>query len=122
MEFVRNLLLFLHLLGMAILVAMFFLQRRTAPEGPLNNPEGPLNKGWLHGSVLQLLTGMGLVGVAEVMDRDLNHVKIGVKLVVVVVIAGLAVGFQNRERIANWLTPTLAALVVLNTGVAVFWS
>ncbi|SHG50363.1 hypothetical protein [Streptoalloteichus hindustanus] len=114
MEFVRNLLVFLHLLGMAALVAAFLLQRRTAPGGPLN-------KAWLHGSLLQLLTGIALVGVAEAAHREVNHVKIGVKLVVLVVIAGFAAGMSSKKTIPAWLTPTLAALVVLNTGVAVFW-
>ncbi|WP_158844512.1 hypothetical protein [Saccharothrix deserti] len=115
MEFVRLLLVFLHLLGMGMLVAMFFVQRRAGADAPLN-------KGWLHGSALQLLTGVALVGLAPLTDQDYNHLKIGVKLLVVVVIAGLVAVNLSKPKPATWLTPALAGLVVLNTGVAVFWT
>ncbi|MCP3800383.1 hypothetical protein NLX83_14050 [Allokutzneria sp. A3M-2-11 16] len=114
MEFLRLVLVFLHLLGMAVLVAMLLLQRRTAPDGPLN-------KGWLHGSLLQLVTGLALVGIAEMGEPPVNHAKVGVKLVVLLVILGLVAVNVRKEKFAGWLVPTLAALVVLNTGVAVFW-
>ncbi|WP_447004381.1 hypothetical protein ACRAKI_32915 [Saccharothrix isguenensis] len=115
MEFVRLLLLFLHLLGMAMLVAMFLVQRRVGADEPLN-------KGWLHAGALQLLTGLALVGLAPLTDQDYNHVKVGVKLVVLLVIAGLVAVNVSKPKPPTWLTPTLAGLVVLNTGVAVFWT
>jgi len=114
-EFVRLLLVFLHLLGMGMLVAMFFVQNRVGRDGPLN-------KGWLHGAALQLLTGVALVGLAPLTDKEYDHVKIGVKLLVVVLIAGLVAANLNKSKVASWLTPTLAGLVVLNVGVAVFWT
>ncbi|CCH34974.1 hypothetical protein ABZ816_20645 [Actinosynnema sp. NPDC047251] len=115
MEFVRLLLVFLHLLGMGMLVAMFFVQNRAGKDAPLN-------KGWLHGAALQLLTGVALVGLAPLTDKDYNHVKLGVKLLVVVLIAGLVAVNLNKRKVASWLTPALAGLVVLNVGVAVFWT
>ncbi|GAA3461221.1 MULTISPECIES: hypothetical protein [Saccharothrix] len=114
MEFVRLLLVFLHLLGMGMLVAMFFVQRRAGADAPMN-------KGWLHGSALQLLTGVALVGLAPLTDQDYDHVKIGVKTLVLVVIAAL-VAVNVNKRPASWLTPALAGLVVLNVGIAVFWT
>lgn len=115
MEFVRLLLLFLHLLGMGMLVAMFFVQRRAGADAPLN-------KGWLHAAALQLLTGVALVGLAPLTDQDYDHAKIGVKLLVLVVIAGLVAMNVSKPKPATWLTPTLIALVVVNTGIAVFWT
>ncbi|MEU4801997.1 hypothetical protein [Actinosynnema sp. NPDC023587] len=115
MEFVRLLLVFLHLLGMGMLVAMFLVQNRAGKDGPLN-------KGWLHGAALQLLTGVALVGLAPLTDQDYDHVKIGVKLLVVVVVAGLVAVNLNKPKVPSWLTPALAGLVVLNVGVAVFWT
>ncbi|MGM1060795.1 hypothetical protein [Saccharothrix sp. Mg75] len=114
MEFVRLLLVFLHLLGMAVLVAMFFVQRRAGADAPLN-------KGWLHGSALQLLTGVALVGLAPLTDQDYDHVKIGIKTLVLVAVAAL-VAVNLKKRPASWLTPALAGLVVLNVGIAVFWT
>lgn len=115
MEFLRQLLLFVHLLGMAVLVAAFLLQRRTAAGGPLN-------PAWLHGSGLQLITGLALVGVLDVQRDDVNHAKPGVKLLVVLVIGVLALVHRKRDRLPNWLVPALAGLVVLNAGIAVFWA
>ncbi|HEY7595335.1 MAG TPA: hypothetical protein VH969_19450 [Actinophytocola sp.] len=116
MEFVRQLLVFLHLLGMAILVAMFFVQRRL-PAG------SPLNVGWLHGAALQLVTGLALQLLAPLTHADYNHVKLGIKLLVLLVIGGLALVYVIRRVPApRWLPVTLVSLVVVNVGLAVFWS
>jgi len=115
MEIVRLLLVFLHLLGMALLLGSFLVQRRVAPQGPLN-------VGWLHGSLLQLITGLALVGVNEAEDRELNNIKIAVKLVVLLVILGAIVIYRRRETLPPWVAPGLAGLVVVNTAIAVFWT
>ncbi|HWO66805.1 MAG TPA: hypothetical protein VNO31_42910 [Umezawaea sp.] len=115
MEFVRLLLVFLHLLGMGMLVAMFFLQVRAGAGAPLN-------KGWLHGAGLQLLTGLALVGLSPLTDKDYDHFKVGVKLLVLVVIGVLAFLYVRKPAAPAWLPRALAGLVVLNVGVAVFWT
>lgn len=115
MEIVRLSLLFLHLLGMSLLLGSFLVQLRVAPSGPLS-------AGWLHGSLLQLITGVGLVGVNEIMDRDLDRVKVTVKLLVLLVILGAIVVYRRRAALATWVAPTLAGLVVANVAVAVFWT
>ncbi|MGW0518912.1 hypothetical protein [Crossiella sp. NPDC003009] len=114
MEFVRLALVFLHLLGMAMLVGMILLQLKTAKDGPLN-------KGWLHGVLLQLVTGVALVGIQYPLGRDVDNIKIGVKLLVLIVIGALVAANLSKQKIASWMVPTLAALTVLNVGVAVFW-
>lgn len=115
MEFLRLLLVFLHLLGMALLIGTFMLQAKAGREAPVN-------KGWLHGSGLQLITGLALTGIAPAMDKDLDYVKIGIKLVVLLVIGGLALAFLRKPAAPSWLNPALGALVVINTGLAVFWT
>ncbi|PPK69694.1 hypothetical protein V5P93_006663 [Actinokineospora auranticolor] len=113
MEFVRHLLVFLHLLGMGLLLGTLLLQLRTPNE---------LNKGWLHGSGLQLVTGIALMALAPLTDAHYNHAKLGVKLTVVVVILVLAFVYLAKRACPRWLAPTLGGLVVLNVGLAVFWS
>jgi hypothetical protein len=115
MGVVRLSLVFLHLLGMAVLVAMFFVQRRTAPEGPLN-------KGWLHGIGLQLTTGVALYVLAPLTGRGYDHVKLGLKTVILVAIALLAFTYVNKAKIPSWLAPLLLGLTVLNVGIAVYWT
>jgi hypothetical protein len=115
-DFVRLLLLFLHLLGMAILVGVFLLARR-APAG------APLNVGWVHGSALQLITGLALALLAPLTHADYSSTKLAFKMVVLLIIGGLALVFVIRRVPApRWLNPTLAGLVVLNVGLAVFWT
>ena len=115
MEFVRLLLVFLHLLGMGMLVAMFFLQTRAGVGAALN-------KGWLHGAGLQLVTGLALVGLSPLTSHEYNHVKVGVKLLVLVVIGVLAFVYVRKPSAPGWVPRALAGLVVVNVAVAVFWT
>jgi hypothetical protein len=114
-DFVRDLLVFFHLLGMALLVATFLIQLRAGTPAPVN-------PGWLHGAALQLVTGLALMLLAPLTDADYNDMKLGIKLVVLVGIGGLAITFMIRRMAAQrWLTLVLGGLVVLNVGLAVFW-
>jgi len=116
MEFVRLVLVFLHLLGMAMLIGTFMLQAKAGAGAPVN-------KGWLHGAGLQLITGLILMGLDPINDEvEYNPIKIGIKLLVLVVIGGLALGFLRKPTAPSWLNPTLGGLVVLNVGLAVFWT
>jgi uncharacterized membrane protein SirB2 len=112
--FLRDLLLFLHLLGMATLVGAFLLQLRI-PAG------APLTAGWLHGLGLQLVTGLALMLLAPLTHQDYDQVKLGFKILVLVIIGVLAIMFTIRKTAPRWLTFTLGGLVVLNVGIAVFW-
>ena len=113
MEFVRLLLVFLHLLGMGVLVGTFLLQRRAT--------DGALNKGWLHGVALQLITGVALIAIAGATNSDYNHMKLGIKTLVLIAIAGIVFVYL-RKPAPKWVGPALGGLVVLNVGLAVFWS
>lgn len=116
MEFVRLLLVFLHLLGMAILVGTFLVQNRAGAGARLN-------VGWLHGAALQLVTGVALQLLAPATDQDYIEAKLGIKLLVLLVIGGLALGYiLKRVPAPRWLNPALAGLVVVNVGLAVFWT
>ena len=116
MEFVRLLLVFLHLLGMALLVGMFLVQRRAPADSPMN-------PGWLHVAGLQLITGLALQLLAPATDQDYNSAKLGIKTLVLLVIGALALVYVIRRVPApKWLPPTLVGLVVVNVGIAVFWT
>lgn len=116
MEFLRLVLIFLHLLGMAVLIGTFMLQLKAGAGAPLS-------RGWLHGVGLQLITGLALMGIDPALDDvDYNHMKLGIKLLVLGVIAGLAFGFLRKPVAPRWLSPALGGLVVLNVALAVFWT
>jgi hypothetical protein len=115
MSFVRDLLVFLHLLGMATLVGVFLVQLRAGPGAALN-------KGWLHGGALQLVTGVTLQLIGPATDAGYNNAKLGIKLLVLLIIGGLVAFFMIRRANPRWLPFTLVGLVVVNVGLAVFWN
>jgi hypothetical protein len=88
MEALEGVLVFAHLLGMAAIVGGYFAGLRNVPKR--------LSAGMVHGTLLQLLTGVLLVGIAEAMgDEPVNHAKVGIKLAIVVVLAAGILAITN---------------------------
>ncbi|MFD0774118.1 hypothetical protein ACFQZ2_09295 [Streptomonospora algeriensis] len=110
MDFIYSVLAFLHLLGMAGIIAGFMLQLIAGHRS------GP--KSILHSSLLQLVTGLLLLGLAEMGDDPVNHAKFGVKLVVALAVVVVAV--FNVRKPNTRLAIAAGALAIANVGVAVF--
>ncbi|WP_020578569.1 hypothetical protein [Actinopolymorpha alba] len=113
MEFVRQLLLFVHFIGLASLLGGLLFQ--------MKGPERRINSGILHGALTQVVSGVLLVGVLQGLDDPVNNAKVGVKLVVVLVITALAWLNRKKPTIPSGLFVGLTALAMLNVGIAVFW-
>ncbi|KZE18400.1 MULTISPECIES: hypothetical protein [Brevibacterium] len=91
MEILREVLLTLHLIGMAIIVGGYFTVIRSPRVLP----------GMLHASYLQLVTGLLLVGLAEMGGGQVDHMKIGIKLVVAILVTVFAfLGNRQEKRFA----------------------
>ena len=77
----------------------------------------------LHGAYLQLLTGVALVGVIQGADLDdVDNLKIGVKLVILLALTALAIVYRRRKtRTPQWEVPTIGVLTLVNNVIAVFW-
>lgn len=113
MDFLLDLLLFVHLVGMGALFGGLFVQTRANPR--------VVNTAMFHGILTQLVSGIALVGVLEAGDEAVDHVKIAVKLVVALVIGALVLVNRRRSAISGSTYGVLLGLTVLNIGVAVFW-
>jgi FtsH-binding integral membrane protein len=114
MEILRDVLVFLHFIGLAALFGGLFVQVKSDPR--------VVNNAVIHGVLTQLVTGLLLVGVLEGMDDlEVNNAKVGVKLLVALVIAVLAFANRKKTSIPNGLFFGLMGLTVLNIAVAVFW-
>ena len=113
MDLLRDLLLFLHFIGLAALFGGLFVQVKAAPR--------LVNNAMLHGILTQVVTGLLLVGVLEGLDADVDNIKVAVKLLVAVVIAVLVVANRKKPSLPNGLYLGLLGLTVANIGVAVFW-
>ncbi len=115
MELLRDILVFLHFIGLAALFGGLFVQIKSSPR--------VVNNAVIHGILTQLVTGLLLVGVIEADgagDTDFR-MKIGVKLAVALVIAVLAFANRRKTSIPNGLFFGLMGLTVLNVAIAVFW-
>jgi hypothetical protein len=113
MDFAREVLIFLHLLGMASLFGGAFVQIRAS--------ERVVNNAMLHGVLTQVVTGLLLVGILEAGTAPVDHVKVGVKFALAVVIAVLLVVNRRKPALPNGLFFGLLGLTVVTVGVAVFW-
>ncbi len=117
MDFLRDVLVFLHFLGLAALFGGLFAQLRAERR--------VVDAAVLHGSLTQLVTGLLLVGLREAQGEPVPeqfHLKIGVKLLVTVVIVALAFVLRKAPELKNGSYVALLGLTVLNIGVAVFWN
>lgn len=117
----------LHFIGLAAIIGSYM----TVLKAPRVIP------GMLHGAILQVVTGIVLVGLNEMNDATLNHTKVGIKLLITIVILALAVVGLRRATSAAAVpsdggavatatsTATLAhaigILAVVNVIIAVVW-
>ena len=76
----------------------------------------------LDGAVLQLLTGIAMMGLIPALDVDPNYAKLGIKLVIAVVVAVLAfIGsrkFKKGEPVSTGLAHGVGGLALLNIAIA----
>ncbi len=116
MPVLLNILLALHILGLAAIIGAFFVQMRKS--------DGFATNVVLAGAITQVLTGIALVGVGEGIGRDYNMIKIGVKLVLALVVLGAAIAAVVAEkrgaRVKPWFH-TAGGTAIINVLVAVLW-
>lgn len=109
-----DILVLLHLLFMAALIGGYFVAA-TQRSG--------INTVMVWGARLQLLTGLALMGVAIADDLDVNHTKLGIKLLIalaVVALAEISAGKQKRGAASPTLVHIAGVLALVNVVIAVF--
>ena len=90
MDFLHSLLLAGHFIGLALLVGTFFVQMRAKAGHNFTL--------LLIGGALQLVTGVSLYGLAMANDADVNHMKLGIKgVIALVVFVAALVGFLRQR-------------------------
>ena len=80
----------IHILSVIGILALLLLQWNKSPR--------KLNPGVLHAGLAALIAGVVMVGLHESVkpDEELNHTKIGIKFLVLIVI--LALGYKNVKK------------------------
>ena len=115
MEILHTILVFLHIVGAAALLGGWLATFKTPTVGLFQ----------FIGAWVQLVTGILLVGLNGMGDGSVNHVKIAVKLVILIVILVAAwIGrrkAKNNEPVSVGIAHTVGGLTLVNIALAVFW-
>ena len=115
MSVLTAILVALHLLGMAAIVGTFFAQMRAK--------NGFATGVILTGAIIQVLTGIGLIGILHSAD-GFNWAKYGTHAVIGLIILGAAiagvVAKSKHARVQPWFH-TAGGLAVVNLLIAVLW-
>ena len=102
----------IHLLSVIGILVLLFLQWNKSPR--------KLNPGVLHAGLTALVAGLILVGLHKNVkpDEELNHIAVGIKFVILVVI--LALGYKNikKPELSKNIWLTMFGLTVTNIVIA----
>jgi hypothetical protein len=118
MTLLRHAFLALHFIGLAAILAGWFVYRRSQVVEALA----------VWGARIQVATGLVLVGIAEALAtqaRPVNHAKVGVKLVIALAVVAVYEIANARARKKSGDVGTLvtagAGLTLANILVATLW-
>ena len=102
----------IHILSVIGILVLLLLQWNKKPRN--------LNPGVLHAGLTALIAGIVMVGLHDSVkpDEPLNHTKVGIKFLVLVVI--LALGYKNvkKPELSKNVWLTMLGLTVLNIVIA----
>jgi hypothetical protein len=116
MAIVFGILLVIHMVGWAIVLGGTLTHLRPAR----------IATGVTHGALTAVVAGILMVGLAEMTGGGLDYTAayawVAVKLVIGLIITGLAIyGARREEKVTTGLVGGIAGLTVLNIAVAVLW-
>ncbi len=102
----------IHLLSVIGILVLLLLQWNKSPR--------KLNPGVLHAGLTALIAGVVMIGLHDSVkpDEELNHTKIGIKFLVLVVI--LALGYKNvkKPELSKNIWLVMIGLTVFNIVIA----
>ncbi len=113
MGFLREVLVFLHLIGFALLLGGAVAQYLS---GKLR-----INLPMLAGAVTQVVTGVALAGVPGEDGHRPAPAPLAVKLVVALCVLAMTFFPRKREKVARGHFLAIVALVLGNAAIGVFW-
>ncbi|MEC5179965.1 hypothetical protein [Arthrobacter sp. CG_A4] len=121
MQLVYNIVVFLHIVGAAMIVGIWIGQMKKPTVHPRQ----------FDGAMLQLLTGIALMGLIPVLGQtiprfaDPDYVKLGVKFAVALAVGVLAfLGRRKYKKGADTgkgLAHGVGGLALLNVAIATLW-
>jgi predicted membrane protein len=120
-ELSRNILVILHLVGMASVLGGFLTQMKA-----MGKKAARIVPAMIHGAWTALITGILLVGVAQWRigmgaNFEVDHTKIAVKSVIAAVIVVLVMINRKKDNVATPAFGAIGALTLTNLVLAVIW-
>ncbi|MET4622516.1 multisubunit Na+/H+ antiporter MnhB subunit [Arthrobacter sp. 2762] len=117
MSILFSILVFLHIVGAAMIVGYWIATIKTPTVHPRQRD----------GAFLQLLTGIAMMGLLPLMpDADPNYFKLGIKFAIGVAVAVLAVigsrKVKNGEPVSTGLAHGVGGLALVNIAIATIWN
>lgn len=118
-EITRNTLIILHFVGLASLLGGFLTQMKS-----LKTASAKILPAMVHGAWTMLATGLLLVGLAEYRvamgaNFEVDHVKIGIKSLVITVILILVMANRKKQQVSSGIVGAIGALSLINIALAV---
>ena len=116
MEIATNIVLILHLIGLASLLGGFLSQMKSLKTG------GAIVPGILHGAITLFVTGFALVGMVPLANPNehVNNLVLAAKCVIITVIFVLALAYNKKDlSTKKWVLPVIALLTIVNVALAV---
>lgn len=115
MNIVYNIMVFLHVVGAAMIVGIWIANMKKPTVHPRQ----------FDGAALQLLTGIVMMGLIPALDMDANYAKLGIKFAVALAVGVLAfIGrrkYKKDEPVSAGLAHAVGGLALLNIGIATLW-
>ncbi|GAB5080577.1 hypothetical protein [Arthrobacter sp. AD-310] len=116
MNIVYNIVVFLHIVGAAMIVGIWIGQMKKPTVHPRQ----------FDGAMLQLFTGVVLMGLIPALDMDANYAKLGIKLVIALAVGVLAfIGrrkYKAGQPVSAGLAHAVGGLALLNIAIATIWN
>ncbi|MEI7033070.1 hypothetical protein [Streptomyces pratensis] len=117
MDVLINVVVALHIIGIASLLGGFLTQMKAMGAGTAR-----FVPAMLHGALTMLVTGIALVGLNQADDQAVNNVKIGVKLLILVAVLALVYVKRDDEKVDKAAFAAVGGLTVANIFIATVWT
>ncbi|KIS27742.1 membrane protein [Arthrobacter sp. SPG23] len=115
MNIVYNVMVFLHIIGAAMIVGIWIGNMKKPTVHPRQ----------FDGAALQLITGIVMMGLIPALNMDANYFKLGVKFAIALAVAVLAFmgsrKYKKDEPISKGLAHSVGGLALLNVAIATLW-
>ncbi|CAN7304923.1 hypothetical protein LJR078_001645 [Arthrobacter sp. LjRoot78] len=115
MIIVYHIMVFLHIIGAAMIVGIWIGNMKKPTVHPRQ----------FDGAALQIITGIVMMGLIPALDMEANYFKLGIKFAIALAVAVLAFmgrrKYKKDEPISKGLAHSVGGLALLNVAIATLW-